>query len=65
LSAEAIATGVELDVDRVRGILDDLETHLTFLYRSDGHNVDWAYPVTAEQTPHRVMCDNGERFFAA
>jgi hypothetical protein len=38
---------------------------LTFLYRGDGRNVDWAYPVTVEQTPHRVTFDNGERFFAA
>lgn len=65
LSVDTIAEGVELEAKRVRGILDDLETHLTFLYRSDGHNVDWAYPVTAENTPHQVTVDNGERFFAA
>ena len=65
LSPEAIAAGVGVEIERVREILDELEAQLTFLYRSDGFNVDWAYPVTAEKTPHRVTFDNGERFFAA
>lgn len=65
LSPEAIAEGLGLETERVREILDELEAQLTFLYRGDGRNVDWAYPVTAEKTPHRVTFDNGERFFAA
>ena len=65
LSPEAIAVGVGLEIERVGEILDELEAHLTFLYRRDGRNDDWAYPVTAENTPHRVTLDNGERFFAA
>jgi len=65
LSPETIAAGVGLKTRRVRGILDELETQLTFLYRRDGRNVDWAYPVTLEETPHRVTLDSGERFFGA
>ena len=65
LSLEVIAAGVGLEIERVRGILDELDARLTFLHRRDGRNVDWAYPVTAEETPHRVTFDNGERFFAA
>ena len=65
LSPERIAAGVGLEIERVQEILDELEAQLTFLYRRDGLNVDWAYPVTAEKTPHRVTLDNGERFFAA
>ena len=65
LGPGAIATGVSLDIERVREILDELEARPTFLYRTDGRNVDWAYPVTAEKTPHRVTRDNGERFFSA
>lgn len=65
LSADTIGGALGLERERVREILDDLESHLTFLYRSDSHNVDWAYPVTAENTPHQVTFDNGERFFAA
>jgi hypothetical protein len=51
LSPEAIAEGLGLETERVREILDELEAQLTFLYRGDGRNVDWAYPVTAEKTP--------------
>jgi hypothetical protein len=65
LSPGAIAGALDLEPERVGAILDDLEAHLTFLYRRDGHNVDWAYPVTSEETPHRVTLDSGERFFAA
>ena len=65
LSPETIAVGVGLEIERVLEILDELETQLTFLYRRDGRNVDWAYPVTVEETPHRVTLDSGERFFGA
>ena len=65
LSPETIAVGVGLETERVLEILDELETQLTFLYRRDGRNVDWAYPVTVEETPHRVTLDSGERFFGA
>ena len=65
LAPEAIAEGVGLPTGRVGEILEELEAKLTFLYRSDGRNVDWAYPVTAEETPHRVTLDTGERFFGA
>ena len=65
LSAAAIAPRVGLESDQVGEIIDELEAKLTFLYRRDGRNVDWAYPVTAEKTPHLVTLDNGERFFSA
>ena len=65
LNPEAIAAGLQLENDVVEEILDELEAHLTFLYRTDGRNVDWAYPVTTEQTPHKLTFDNGERFFGA
>jgi hypothetical protein len=38
---------------------------MTFLYRSDGINVDWAYPAAAAVTPHRVRFDSGETLYAA
>ena len=65
LNPKTIAAALGLERDVVAQILDELEANLTFLYRSDGHNVDWAYPVTTEQTPHKVTLDNGERFFGA
>ncbi len=65
LGPEAIAEGLGLETGRVENLLDELEAQMTFLYRRDGRNVDWAYPVTAEETPHRVTLDSGDRFFAA
>ncbi len=65
LSPDGIAAAVNLPVERVIAILDDLETHMTFLYRSNGRDVTWAYPVTIEETPHRVTFDTGQQLHAA
>jgi hypothetical protein len=51
--------------DRLGVVLDELEKGKTFLYRTGGRDIDWAYPVTAEDTGHRIRLDSGERFFAA
>ena len=56
-------TGLSLvDVER---IVDELETALFFLSRNTRGEVSWAYPVTAEPTPHRVTLSSGESIFAA
>lgn len=65
VSPEQFAAGTGVAVDLVSGLLTDLEKRKTFVFRSDGVNVDWAYPVTATETPHRIRLDSGERFFAA
>ena len=65
LSPEEIGDGLGLEPGGVTDVLAELEQNLTFLYRRDGRNVDWAYPVTTETTPHRVLLDSGDRFFAA
>ena len=62
---QQIAERTGLPIERVTQLLDDLEHNMTFLFRSNGHDVDWAYPVTADRTPHRVRLDSGERFFGA
>lgn len=67
---EPIAPGVfaaelDLSLDRVRQILDELERRMTFLYRGGGEDVVWAYPVTAEKTPHQVRIDGGAAISAA
>jgi hypothetical protein len=65
LSPEVIAEGLGTSPRQVSDLLDDLEAHMTFLYRNaDGH-VTWAYPVTAEPTPHRLRFDSGEQIYAA
>ena len=65
LTPEYIAEELELPLDRVVSILNDLERNMTFLYRGDGENVTWAYPVTVDQTPHRVTFSSGEQINAA
>jgi len=65
LSPEVIAQALELPMARVVEILTDLEQHMTFLFRSDRGAVVWAYPVTAERTPHHVAFDSGEQIYAA
>lgn len=62
---EFIAEGLGLDEALVVQILDELERRLIFLYRPGGRDVVWAYPITAEPTPHRLVFSSGERLWAA
>ena len=65
IAPEVFAAELELPLDEVSLILDELESRMTFLCRRGGEDVDWAYPVTAEDTSHRVRMDGGEAFSAA
>jgi hypothetical protein len=65
LSPEYIAQKLHWPVDRVSAILEDLEGRMTFLYRNAEGAVAWAYPVTAEETPHHIEFDTGEQINAA
>ena len=65
LAPEDISRKLNLPIPRVREILDDLERHLTFLFRDPQGAVACAYPVTTDQTPHRVAFSTGEQTFAA
>ena len=65
LSPEFIAQKLNLSVSRVCVILDELEKHLTFLFRNERGAVAWAYPVTVDRTPHHVTFSTGEQLYAA
>jgi len=65
LSAGLIAHELNLTVERVNSILTDLEEHMTFVRRNADGAVEWAYPVTAFQTPHEVTFSTGERLYSA
>jgi hypothetical protein len=65
LSPACIAQALDLPPDRLSVILDDLETHMTFLFRNPQGEVEWAYPVTAACTPHHIAFSSGERIDAA
>ena len=64
LPADEIARSLDLAPRRVGEILDDLERHLTFLFRCSGPEVTWAYPVTVEKTPHRAIASTGEEAYS-
>jgi hypothetical protein len=65
LRPQLVADKLNLPLDRVNAILDDLEKHMTFLFRDNHGSVVWAYPVTVEKTPHHVTFDTGEQLYAA
>lgn len=65
LSPALISERTGLDMDRVLSILEELERHLTFLVRDESGAVLWAYPVTAEKTPHQILFETGQRINAA
>jgi len=65
ISPEVFAAELDLSLDQVHQILDELERRMTFLCRRGGEDVSWAYPVTADETPHQVRIDGGAAFSAA
>jgi hypothetical protein len=65
LSPEFIAQELNLPVSRVNVILEELEKHLTFLFRNEQGAVTWAYPVTVDNTPHHITFNTGEQIYAA
>ena len=65
LALELIAKELSLPATRTKEILDELETRLVFLFRNDEGAVAWAYPVTADPTPHHAAFSTGERLDAA
>ena len=65
LSPELIAERLRLSVERVNVILDELEKHMTFIFRNAQGAVAWAYPVTVDRTPHHVTFNTGEQVYAA
>lgn len=65
LSPEVIAQRLTLPLAEVRSTLDLLELGMVYLYRMDRVHVDWAYPVTADETPHHLQYSSGEQGYAA
>jgi hypothetical protein len=64
LTPESIAEALDLAVPRVVSILEELEAHLTFVFRGDHRVVTWAYPVTVDQTPHHASFSTGEEAYS-
>jgi hypothetical protein len=62
---EHIAEELNLSFSKTTEILNDLEKNLFFLVRNEKGEVLWAYPVSADKTPHRLTFSTGERINAA
>ena len=65
VSPAEISEILTLPQTKVIDLLDELEKHLFFLVRNSAGNVSWAFPVTAEKTPHKLTFDTGEKINAA
>ena len=65
LDPASIAKSLVMETGRVIELLNDLEKHMTFLFRNNRGEVVWAYPVTVEKTPHHVTFSTGEQIYAA
>ncbi len=65
LSSDFIAQGLSLPLVKVAAILDELERHMTFLFRNEQGAVAWAYPVTVDRTPHHLTFSTGKQVYAA
>ena len=65
LSPELISKELDMSLAETIDILDELEKNLFFLVRNEQGEVTWAFPVTADKTPHRMTFSTGERLNAA
>lgn len=65
ITAELIADELGISHDQVNEIINKLERLKTFIYRSDGKGINWAYPFSLDDTGFRMAASTGERFFAA
>ena len=65
ITAELVGEELGMPLERVGKTIDKLESLKTFLYRSDGKGINWAYPLSLENTGHRMTVSTGEEFSAA
>jgi len=65
ITAELVGEELDMPLERVEKTIDKLESLKTFLYRSDGKGINWAYPLSLENTGHRMTVSTGEEFSAA
>jgi hypothetical protein len=65
ITLQDISDALKMSPGQAAKILDDLEKQLFFLVRNDDGAVSWAFPVTADETPHRLVFNTGERLYAA
>jgi hypothetical protein len=65
ITVEIISKELDISLETVEKIIDKLEDLKTFLYRSDGKGINWAYPLSLDNTGHKMTVSTGEEFSAA
>lgn len=65
LTPELIAEQLGLAPDEVAGLIDDLGEKKALIARDASGAITWGYPVTVDETPHRLCFESGDRLFAA
>ena len=65
ITVDLIAGQLGIPNDQVIKIINKLESLKTFIYRDDGKAINWAYPLSLEDTGFRMTASSGEQFFAA
>lgn len=65
ITTELIANELGMPKDQVYQIINKLENLKTFIYRDDGKGINWAYPLSLENTGFRMTASSGKQFFAA
>ena len=65
IEPELISEKLSIPLEQVNLLLEELERKLFFLVRNEQGAVAWAYPVTVETTPHKLIFTSGERLYGA
>ena len=65
ITTELIAEALQMPMDQVDQIVNKLESLKTFIYRENGRGINWAYPLSLDNTGFRMTASSGEQFFAA
>lgn len=65
ITAELISDELGIPIEVVEKTVAKLESLKTFLYRKDGVGINWAYPLSLDETGHKLTVNTGESFNAA
>jgi len=65
IEALQVSEELLLPLDMVSETIEKLEEMKTFLFRTAGQGIDWAYPISLDDTGYEMRCSTGERFNAA
>ena len=65
VTPDLIGERLEVPVERVVAAVDKLEAMMTFVYRENSDGINWAYPLSLQNTGHEITVSTGDRFFSA